>query len=196
MVAPLIASAVLSIANPHVTLHPSVVMLRHSASVTVTGVVAPTLEVHLIGSSTALGRALPWTKLTRVGDTWRGTLPLPEFRGIYPIELRVARGGQVFRSDRWLLRVFARGTLARPSFTTPEEVARYWVSTVGGQMQAFRLWPRPAFDRRDRRLHQLMVIAYSIAPKTKARDRLGIFVTAVRDGYHGRWRLLEATAAP
>jgi len=40
------------------------------------------------------------------------------------------------------------------------------------------------------------VIAYSIAPKTKARDRLGIFVTAVRDGYHGRWRLLEATAAP
>ena len=196
MVAPLVASAVLLIANPQVSLHPSVVMLRHSASVTVTGIAAPTLEVHLVGGSTALGRALPWTELTRVGNTWRGTLPLPEFRGIYPIELRVARGGEVYRSDSWLLRVFARGTLSRPSFATPEAVARYWVGTVGGQMKALRLWPRPAFDRRDRRLHQLMVIAYSVAPKTKVRDRLGIFVTAVRDGYHGRWRLLEATAAP
>jgi hypothetical protein len=41
-----------------------------------------------------------------------------------------------------------------------------------------------------------MVIAYSPDAKTKVRDRLGIFVTAVRDGYHGRWRLLEATAVP
>jgi hypothetical protein len=63
-------------------------------------------------------------------------------------------------------------------------------------MQALRRWPRPAFDRRVRRLHQLMVIAYSPHAKTKVRDRLGIFVTAVRDGYHGRWRLLEATAVP
>ncbi|HVM58262.1 MAG TPA: hypothetical protein VMT74_12410 [Gaiellaceae bacterium] len=196
MVAPLVTSAVLLIANPQVSLHPSVVMLRHRASVTVTGIAAPTLEVHLLGGSTALGRALPWTELTRVGDTWRGTLPLPEFRGVYPIELRVARGDQVIRSDRWLLRVFARGTLARPSFATPQAVARYWVGTVGGRLQALRLWPRPAFDRRDRRLHQLMVIAYSFPGQTKLRDRLGIFVTAVRDGYHGRWRLLEATAAP
>ena len=104
----------------------------------------------------------------------------------------------MLRSDHWLLRVFARGTLARPAFKTPEEVAAYWVSTVGAKarIDALRRWPRPAFDRRDRRLHQLMVIAYSPDAKTKARDRLGIFVTAVRDGYHGRWRLLEATAVP
>ena len=198
MVAPLVASAVLLVTGPQVALHPAVVPLRHSASVTVTGVAAPTLEVHLLGSSTALGKALPWTTLRRIGNTWHGTLPLPEFRGIYPIELRVARGGQVLRSDHWLLRVFARGTLSRPSFKTPEEVAAYWVSTVGSKarIQALKRWPRPAFDRRDRRLHQLMVIAYSPDAKTKVRDRLGIFVTAVRDGYHGRWRLLEATAVP
>jgi hypothetical protein len=196
--APLVASAVLLVTGPQVTLHPAVVPLRHTVSVTVTGVAAPTLEVHLLGGSTALGRALPWTTLTRVGRTWRATLPVPEFRGIYPIELRVARGGEVLRSDRWLLRVFARGTLSRPSFRTPEEVAAYWVATVGAKarMQALRRWPRPAFDRRDRRLHQLMVLAYSLPSKPKVRDRLGIFVTAVRDGYHGRWRLLEATAVP
>ncbi|HYA08900.1 MAG TPA: hypothetical protein VEG24_04875 [Gaiellaceae bacterium] len=198
MFAPLIASAVLLTTGPQVALHPAVVPLRHTASVTVTGVAAPTLQVHLLGGSTALGKALPWTTLRRVGKTWHGTLPLPEFRGIYPIELRVARGAQVLRSDHWLLRVFARGTLSRPSFKTPEEVAAYWVSTVGSKarIQALKRWPRPAFDRRDRRLHQLMVIAYSPDAKTKVRDRLGIFVTAVRDGYHGRWRLLEATAVP
>jgi len=27
-------------------------------------------------------------------------------------------------------------------------------------------------------------------------DRLGMFVTAFRDGYSGRWRLLEATVLP
>ena len=184
--------------GPQVALHPAVVPLRHTASVIVTGVAAPTLEVHLLGSSTTLGKALPWTPLRRVGNSWRGTLPVPEFRGIYPIELRVAPGAEVLRSDRWLLRVFARGTLARPSFETPEEVAAYWVSTVGteARIEALKRWPRPAFDRRVRQLHQLMVIAYSPDAKTKVRDRLGIFVTAVRDGYHGRWRLLEATAVP
>jgi hypothetical protein len=196
--APLIASAVLLMTGPQVALHPAVLPLRHTASVTVTGVAAPTLQVHLLGSSTTLGKAVPWTQLRRVGDTWQATLPLTEFRGIYPIELRVARGEPVLHSDNWLLRVFAPGTLSRPSFKTPEEVAAYWVSTVGSQarMEALRRWPRPAFDRRDRRLHQLMVISYSLQPNSSVLDRLGIFVTAVRDGYHGRWRLLEATTVP
>ncbi len=82
MFAPLIASAVLLMTGPQVEVHPAVLMLRHTASVTVTGVAAPTLEVHLLGSSTALGAPLPWTPLTKVGDTWRATLPLTEFRGI------------------------------------------------------------------------------------------------------------------
>jgi hypothetical protein len=196
--APLTASAVLLVTGPQVALHPAVLPLRHTASVTVTGVGAPTLEVHLLGGSTALGAPLPWTELHRVGSTWRGTLPLTEFRGIYPIELRIARGDPVLRSDNWLLRVFARGTLSRPSFETPEEVAQYWVGTVGPQahVEALRLWPRPAFDRRVRKLHQLMVVSYSRTASSTVTDRLGIFITAVRDGYHGRWRLLEATTVP
>ena len=41
-----------------------------------------------------------------------------------------------------------------------------------------------------------MVISYSLPERRAVRDRLGIFVTAVRDGYHGRWRFLEASAFP
>ena len=59
-----------------------------------------------------------------------------------------------------------------------------------------RRWRRPDFDHRDRRLHQLLVIAWLPGGRHLRRDRLGIFVTAVRDGFTGRWRLLEATALP
>ena len=61
---------------------------------------------------------------------------------------------------------------------------------------ALKPWPRPAFDRRDVRLNRLFVVAYSPPGKPAIRDRVGMFVTAFRDGYHGRWRLLEATVQP
>jgi hypothetical protein len=64
------------------------------------------------------------------------------------------------------------------------------------RLVALKRWRRPAFDRRDRRLHQLLVVAYSPAGHPRRRDRLGLFITAVRDGFDGRWRLLEATIAP
>ena len=98
----------------------------------------------------------------------------------------------------WLLRVFARGTQARPSFSSPEGVAGWWVRTLPSpaKLVAVKRWPRPAFDRRDRRQHQLLVIAYSPTGHPAVRDRLGMFVTAVRDRPHGPWRLLEATVAP
>ena len=57
-------------------------------------------------------------------------------------------------------------------------------------------WPRPTFDLRDRRRHQLLVVAYTLAGHRGVADRLGMFVTAVRDGLRGPWRLLEATVAP
>ena len=198
VIATVLAAAAVAVGTPQVTLKPAIVPLGRAATVTVTGIDAPTLEAHLLGSSERLGKATPWTPLHRVGDTWQARLPAPEFRGIYPIELRVARGSEIVRSDRWLLRVFARGTLSLPSFKTPEEVAQYWVRLVTGtgRLEALRHWPRPAFDRRVRQLHELMVIAYSTPSSRKPKDRLGIFVTAVRDGYHGRWRLLEATETP
>ena len=54
----------------------------------------------------------------------------------------------------------------------------------------------PLFDRRDRRLHRLFVVAYSRRGHPAVQDRLGMFVTAVRDGYSGRRRLLEASTLP
>jgi hypothetical protein len=181
-----------------IALQPAVTTLGQPARITVVGVDAPTLEARLAGASIRHGAPAAWVRLHRVQGRWQGTLPTPELRGIYPVELRLRPGAPLLRSRNWLLRVFAPGTLARPSFATPEAVARWWVRTVPGHatLVALRRWPRPAFDRRDTRLHQLFVLAYSLADRPAVRDRLGIFVTAVRDGYSGNWRLLEATTVP
>ena len=90
------------------------------------------------------------------------------------------------------------GTLSRPSFATPEGVAKWWVRTATGhaRLKALRRWPRPAFDLRDHRLHQLLVVAYSPVGHPGVDNRLGMFVTAVRNGFDGRWCLLEATLQP
>ena len=82
------------------------------------------------------------------------------------------------------LRVFAPGTGARPSFANPVDVVRWWVRTVPhAKLVALKAWPRPGFDLRDLRLHRLFVVAYSPPGHPQVRDRLGMFVTAVRDGY-------------
>jgi len=71
------------------------------------------------------------------------------------------------------------------------------VRTVSrGTLVTLRAWPRPGFDRRDLRLHRLFVVAYSPPGQPGVDERLGMFVTAVRDGYGGRWRFLEATVVP
>jgi len=104
----------------------------------------------------------------------------------------------VLTSQRWLLRVFAPGTMTRGAFSTPVGAIRNFVSRLGGRQQlvAVRPWPRASFDHRDPRLHRLFVISY--APRGDARPdaRRGLFVTAVRDGFHGRRRVLEATTQP
>ncbi|HKB93880.1 MAG TPA: hypothetical protein VKC62_06590 [Gaiellaceae bacterium] len=183
--------------KPQVLLVPNVVALGQVSSIQVGGVGGPTLQARLVGASAKGGRPLRWVSLRREHGVWAGSLPAPELRGAYPIELRVRPGAPVMRADDWLLRVFARGTLSRPSFRTPEQVARWWVRTrAEAKLVAMRRWPRPAFDLRDRRLHQLLVLAYSPPGRPGPKDRLGIFITAVRDGYRGNWRLLEATAVP
>ena len=185
-------------ANPQVLLRPDVVARGHASSIEVTGVRSRTLQVRLVGASANSGRPIPWTPLHLAHGIWHAKLEMPELRGIYPVELRVGRGARILRSDEWLLRVFAKGTFARPSFDTPEDVARWWVQNIpgGAKLVALKRWPRPAFDRRDPRLHRLLVLAYSPTGHPSVHDRLGIFVTAVRDGYGGHWRLLEATAVP
>jgi len=185
-------------AQPQVLVVPNVVTLGQASSVAISGISAPTLQVRLVGASARGGRPLAWTQLRRRHGVWRGRLPAPELRGVYPVELRVRPGAPVVRAAGSFLRVFANGTLARPAFSTPELVAQWWVHMRpgGATLVAMRRWPRPAFDLRDTRLHQLLVLAYSRSGRTAVRDRLGIFITAVRDGYGGSWRLLEATAAP
>lgn len=181
-----------------VALSPGIVLLGRTAAVTVTGVHSASLEMRAAGATHNLGKRLPWTPLLFDGAGWHGVLPAPEFRGIYRVELRVRRGAPILRSERWLLRVYARGMLSRPAFRSPEEVARWWVTTLPGRARlvALKRWSQPAYDLRDPRLHQLIVIAYSIAGHSAIRERLGIFVTAAREHVNGAWRLLEARTTP
>jgi hypothetical protein len=192
------ASPIGSAVAMELAVRPAVVLRGQGAAVTVTGIAAPSLEVRAAGASVNLGKPLPWTALHFSDSAWHGVLPASEFRGIYPLELRIKRGSPVWRSERWLLRVFARGTLSRPTFRTPEGAARWWVRMLPSHatLAAVKRWPQPAYDLRDPRLHQILVLAYNRAGHPAVRDRLGIFVTAVRDGFHGNWRMLEATAVP
>jgi hypothetical protein len=192
------AQATFPAAVIEVRLQPGVVLRGHNAAITIRGIKAPSLQVRVVGATVNLGHLVPWTPLRFTGDHWHGVLPAPEFRGVYRLRLRVARGTPVLRSDAWLLRVYARGTLSRAAFGTPEAVARAWVRALPGhaRLAAIKRWPRPAFDRRDRQLHQLLVIAYTINGNRTLRARRGIFITAVRDSGQGRWRLLEATVTP
>jgi len=183
---------------PVVITDPAVARLGGQASVTVSGLPGRRLEVRLHGATTQAGSRLGWTPLRLEGAVWRGSLPTPALRGIYPIELRAGASRPVRRSAGWMFRVFAAGTLSRPSFATPEGVAKWWVRTATGhaRLVALKRWPRPGFDLRDRRLHQLLVVAYSPPGDPRVVARLGMFISAVRDGYNGDWRLLEATLEP
>ena len=179
-------------------LYPAVTLRGHNAAIIVTHLDVPSLELRVVGATMNLGQPLPWTPLRYKRHAWHGLLPAPEFRGIYRLELRIRRGSPVLRSEHWLLRVFARGTQSRTSFSTPEGVAREWVRTLPrhARLVAMKRWPHPAFDQRDHRRHQLLVVAYTQDGQRAVEDRLGIFVTAVRDDLRGPWRLLEATVAP
>jgi hypothetical protein len=179
-------------------LEPSIAMLKERVDISVQGMSGSAVEARLAGATDANGNVLPWTPLTRSGSSWQGTLPAPALLGVYLVQLRAGDDARVVGSHHWMLRVFLPGTLSRRSFATPEQVARYWVTRLPGhpKLVAMKRWPRPDFDHRDRRLHQLLVIAWLPHGHHARRDRLGIFVTAVRDGFSGRWRLLEATALP
>ena len=187
-------------AAPQVELQPAVAQLRERVTIAVSGINARSLEVLLAGATETLGNQpasqLPWMPLHLVDGAWRGTLPAPALPGIYPIVLRTRAGAALIRSAQLFLRVFEPGTGTQPAFANPVDVVRWWVRTQHARLVAVRAWPRPGFDLRDLRLHRLFVVAYSPSGHPAVRDRLGMFVTAVRDGYSGRWRLLEATLEP
>jgi hypothetical protein len=189
------------IGPPRVELQPAVVGLRERATIAVSGIHAHSLEVLLAGATDTPGNQpatqLPWLSLQWVDGAWRGTLPAPALRGVYPVVLRTGAGAARVRSQQLFLRVFAPGTGAQPSFGNPVDVVRWWVRTAQhAKLVALKAWPRPGFDLRDTRLHRLFVVAYSPPGHPQVSDRMGMFVTAVRDGYSGRWRLLQASLQP
>jgi hypothetical protein len=206
MVCALGAAALTAAANgdrgAHVVLGPRAVDLFHSASVRVSGISARTVEVRPLGAIGRAGLAYEWTpyrwRALRVHDgMWRGPLPPPPLFGIYRLQLRLDHGWTL-SSARWLLRVFPRGTSRRPAFPTPAGAIRHFVARLPGHeaLLAVRRWPSASFDHRDPRLNRIFAIAYAPRGDRRYSSRLGLFVTTVRSGYHGRWRLLEATTQP
>ena len=179
------------------TLYPAVVRLQRRERVEVSGLPAASLQVVPLGALEPGGRAFGWRSLRLVHGTWVATLPAPLLRGVYPLLLRTRAGTRVFRSPTWFMRVLAPSTLARPSFRKPGDAVRWWVRAVEhGTLVAFRPWPLPAWDLRDVRLHRLFVVAYDPPGQDGPGDRRGMFVTAFRNRYGGRWRFLEAKLAP
>jgi hypothetical protein len=84
-----------------------------------------------------------------------------------------------------------------PSFDDPNDVVRWWVRSVPhATLVAIKAWPRSAFDRRDARLYRRFVVAFSPPGHPQVNDRLGMFVTAFRDGHGAGWRLLDARVLP
>ena len=184
-------------------LAPRVIALFRSDSVTVSGITAHSVDVRPLGAIDSRGLAYvwtpyPWHRLRLQRGTWRGTLPAPALLGIYRLQVRLDHGRKFLTSTSWLMRVFPHGTETRRSFPTPRAVVRDFVAHLPGHqvLVALKPWPLAKFDHRDPRLHRAFVIAYAPRSDSHSSGRLGVFITAVRDGFHGRWRLLEVTTGP
>lgn len=171
--------------------------------VSVSGISAAAVSVRPDGANDLRSLAYQWTpyrwrQLRLVGGRWCGVLPAPPLLGIYRLQFRVRQPRRLLQSPHWLLRVLPPGTLNRPAFATPLAVIRDFVSDLPGNqvLVVARPWAQAAFDHRDPRLNRAFVIAYAPRRNNTPSARLGLFITTVRDGYHGRWRLLEATTEP
>jgi hypothetical protein len=175
----------------------------HSNSISVSGLTAHSIDARLLGAIDMGGRAYKWRPykwqpLRLRQGVWHGALPPPVLLGIYQLQLRLDHGHGFLTSTHWLERVFPHGTEARPSFHTPAAVIRDYVAHLPGDntLVAVKRWPLPAYDHRDPRLQRLFVIAYAPRAQNQPDSAVGKFITTVRDGFHGRWRLLQATTEP
>jgi len=184
-----------------VVLHIRTIDLYHSAPVHVSGITARSAHVRPVGANDRSGLAYEWKPyrwqaLRASGGTWHGLLPAPPLFGIYRLQLRV--GSKVLSSPHWLLRVLPHGTMARRASPTARAAVRGYVNQLHGNqiLVAARAWPLADYDHRDARLNRLFVIAYAPRGDSRPGSRLGRFISTVRNGYHGRWRVLEATTQP
>jgi len=187
--------------KPEVVLRTRSIDLYHSAAVRVSGIAARSAQVRPLGANDRSGLAYEWKpyrwQALQVRDgTWRGLLPAPPLFGVYRLQLRA--GGEVISSPGWLLRVLPHGTMSRRAFPTAVAAVRGYVTNLPGHedLIAMKRWPLSGYDHRDPRLNQLFVIAYAPRGDQRPSSRLGRFVSTVRNGYHGRWRVLVATTQP
>jgi hypothetical protein len=206
VLAPLLAAILLSAGvgsastAPHVrvVVSPRVVAPYDWATIGVSGLsTASSVEVRLVGASGVRGTPLPWTALHRRAGVWQARLPQPVFAGIYPIRIRTRPALAIAPAEAGYLRVYWQGTERRPLFRTPQEAAAWWVRhATRGTLVAIRRWPGTAIDHRLVRLHRLFVVAYSPPGTRSQASRLGAWVTAVREGDTGEWRVLETSVTP
>lgn len=161
------------------------------------------MSVRLLDANDPAGVAYRWApyrwrRLRLVRGRWSGVLAAPPLRGIYQLQFQVQQPNRLLQSPRWLLRVLPPGTLRRSAVLTPLAVVRDYVRDLPGTqvIVSERPWPQAAYDHRDPRLQRVFVIAYAPLGDTTPGAQRGLFITAFRNGYHGRWRLLEATVSP
>jgi len=170
--------------------------------VSVSGISAAAVSVRPKGANDLRGPAyqwtpFPWRRLRLVRGRWYGALAAPPLLGIYQLQLRVQSRG-LLQSPRWLLRVLLPGTLNSSAFSSPRALIRDYVTDLPGKqlLVSDRQRPQAAYDHRDPRLLRLFVIAYAPRSHNTPDTRRGLFISMFRNGYHGRWRLLEATVSP
>jgi hypothetical protein len=185
-----------------VTFLSPVIDLYHPEGITVGGLKAHGAEVRLLGAIDRRGLAYewtpyPWRHLRLLHGSWHGLLTPPPLLGIYQLQLRID-GHALLTSPNWLLRVFQPGTRSRQPYPTATAAVRGYVTQLAGSQHlvAIKQWPLAPFDHRNPRLHRLFVIAYAPSGDQRTDSRRGMFITTVRDGFHGRWRLLDATTQP
>lgn len=187
--------------KPEVVLGTRSIDLYHSAAVRVSGIAGRSAQLRPVGANDRSGLAYEWKPyrwqaLKALDGTWRGLLPAPPLFGIYRLQLRVV--GRVMSSPRWLLRVLPRGTMNRRAFPTSAAAVRGYVAHLPGDetLVALKRWRLAGYDHRDPRLNRLFVIAYAPRGDHRPGSGRGEFISTVRDGYRGRWRVLEATTQP
>ena len=78
---------------PRLQLYPAVVLRGRGVTIAVTDVDVPSLEVNVAGGTSVLGKPLRWKQLRLRDGAWRGALPLPVLRGVYPSSCVFAKAG-------------------------------------------------------------------------------------------------------
>ena len=186
-------------AAPRIELQPPIVRLRERATIAVSGIHTRTLEVLLAGATDAPwsqpARQLPWRSLPSdrrhlARHTAEAGSPrhLPG-RASHRREARL-RSGRSRCSYGSSRPAPARGR--RSTIPSMSSVGGCAASRTG---DSWRSRPGPARGSIDATCACTASSSSRTAPPghPQIRERLGMFVTAVRDGYGARWRLLEAT---